>query len=189
MVKVFLRLALLALGVVLGPLAAVAHPLPGSTVTLAQKAGSVAVTLTIPVPELIAARPTLAALGDVPKGVSLPAPQQQDLAAYLREHIALTPADQPELDLQLISVQVQNAQNADVDHYDLLIVELSAPLQADQRLFPATLIYDAVLHEVRNHRATVWLAQPGKAALPLGKIIRFDAALGRVPPLELSNIP
>jgi hypothetical protein len=177
-------LVVMALGVALRPLA---HPFPSSTLTISPETGGVKVILTIPVPELIIARPTLTGLGGVPKNASLPAPQQKDLVAYLREHMTFTLADHLIVDLQLISAQVQVAQNADVGNYDLVVVEMAAPLQAEQSLFMATLTYDAVLHEVRNHHTTVWLAQPGHAALPLGEIW-FDAALGRAHPLVLSEV-
>jgi hypothetical protein len=183
-----LRLAVLALGFALGPFAALAHPLPSSTLTLTPEAGKLELTLTIPAPELIAAWATAADLGDLPPNSTLTAPQQNDLAAYLRQHMTLTPADHAALDLQLISAKLQDAKNEDVDHYDLLVIEMAATLPKDQNLFPATLTYDAVLHEVRNHRATVWLAQSGKAALPLGEI-RFEAGLGRANPLVLSGSP
>jgi hypothetical protein len=184
--KTVLRLVVLGLGFALGLLAALAHPLPGSTLTFAAEADKLELTITIPVPELKLARSTLSQLGNLQDKGSLTAAQNEDMAAYLREHLTLTPADRPALNLQMISAKVQDAQYEDVGSYDLLVVEMAAPLQAGQNFFPAVLTYDAVLHEVRNHHASVWLAKPGSAAMHLGDI-RFDATLGRSYPLELSG--
>jgi hypothetical protein len=184
-VKIILGLTIFALGVALRSFAPLTHPFPGSTLTIAPEMGSLKVKVTIPVPVLSIARPTLTGLDDTPKNASLSALQQKDLDLYLQEHISLTPADQPALDLQLINAHVQDAENADVGRYDLLVIEMAAPLLADQSLNNAILSYDVVLHEVRNHHATVWLARAGHDALPLGEI-RFDAALGRARPLVLS---
>jgi hypothetical protein len=184
--KNILRLVVLGLGFAPGLLAALAHPLPGSTLTFAAEADKLELTITIPVPELKLARSTLSQLGNLPDNSNLTAAQNKDLAAYLREHLTLTPADRPALDLQMISARVQDARHEDVGQYDLLVVEMAAPLQAGQNFFPAVLTYDAVLHEVRNHHASVWLAKQGSAAVHLGDI-RFDATLGTSFPLELSG--
>jgi hypothetical protein len=183
-----LRIAVLATAVVMSVLGALAHPLPGSTLTFSRVEANVEVTLTIPVPELIAAQPSLNGLGKAAKNADLPAALQNELDAYLRQYLTVTPADQSPLILQLFKAHVQDAQHEDACHYGLLVVHMSAPLQASKDLFPATLTYDAVLHEVRNHRATVWYAQPDGTPLLLGKI-RFDAALGGTRPLVMSGVP
>lgn len=188
MAKFLLWFAVLVWSVGFGAQVARAHPLPGSRLTITPEAGSVELNLAIPVPELLIVLPSLGELRSMPKNTNIPSALQNDLASYLRKHMVLTPAKHSALDLKLIRAKVQEAHNEDVDHYDLLIVEMAAPLPANQSLFPAVLTYDAVLHEVRNHRASVWLAQPGKAAVLLGKI-RFDASLGQARPLELPGIP
>jgi hypothetical protein len=182
-----LRLAVLAGALIASAVCAFAHPLPGSTLTIAHQTASVQVTLTIPLPELIVARPSLKELGGVAKNTNLPAQPQLDLAAYLRQHMTVSPASQSPLELQLVTALVQDAQHEDAGHFGLLVVQMSAPLQPNASLFPATLTYDAVMHEVRNHRATVWFAPPKLAPILLGKL-RFDQALGRTRPLELPDV-
>ncbi|MGL4489158.1 MAG: hypothetical protein ACRCU5_06925, partial [Rhizobiaceae bacterium] len=179
-----LRMVVLVLGIVAGVLSAFAHPLPGSKLTLTRAAENVEVTLAIPVPELIVARPSLNGLGGVAKNADLPAALHEDLAAYLQQRVALTLADQSPLNLQLLKAKVENAQHHDVGHYDLLVVQMSAPMQSNRSLFRATLTYYAVLHEVRNHRATVWLIGANKKPALLGKI-GFDARVGLARPLVL----
>jgi hypothetical protein len=183
--KLVLSFAILVLGGVISPLATMAHPLPGSTLTLVPEVGRVELTLSIPVPELILAQPALAGLAALPNKTRVPTALQLNLNAYLQEHIALTTEGHPASELQVTSASINDAQDEGVDHYDLLTVRMVAPTVTTQKL---SLTYDAVLHEVRNHRVDVWLAPKGKAAVLVGKI-RYDAAVGRAKPLLLPNIP
>jgi hypothetical protein len=185
MTKFIFWLVVLALGCVTGPMATLAHPLPDSTLTLTPEAGRLEMTLTIPVSELILAQPTLAELAELPDKAMLPTALQKNLTTYLQQHMALTTDSHPAADVQVTSASVSDAKNENVDHYDLLTVKMVAPSIEIQKL---SLTYDAVLHEVRNHRLSVWLAQEGKDPLLIGKI-RYDAALGRAKPLLLPNIP
>lgn len=183
-----LNLLVLAVGVVASASCAFAHPLPDSKLTFAVDTTKLELTLEIPVPELIIAQPTLSKLEDVKKTTDIPFPIKNELAAYVQQHLSITPIGQSPLKPQLISAQVLEAHTEYVNQYDLLIVQMSAVLPANRQLFPAKLTYDVVLHEVRNHSAIVWFASPDKTPVRMGKI-RFDAALGLTRPLELTEIP
>jgi hypothetical protein len=181
-----LRLLTFAITLYASAPSALSHPLPGSTLTFARGDENVELTLTIPVPELIVAQLALVGIGEVAKNSDFPVPLQSQLFKCLFAHMTVTPVDHSALNLQLLKAQVQDAHYGHVGHYNLLFVHLSAPLRSEKNLFPATLTYDAVLHEVRNHRATVWFAEPDKNPVLLGKIW-FDAVSGRARPLQLSR--
>ncbi|MGL4404297.1 MAG: hypothetical protein ACRCT6_00930 [Notoacmeibacter sp.] len=149
---------------------AFAHPLPESIVTIVPRDTKVEVKLSIPVKELILAEPKLRGLAHVEGHGPLSHDLLEVLSAYLNQHIAIVPADQSVLELKVRSAAVLVTKTEHVDRFQLLIAELEASMASDQEPFPATFTYDAVLHEVRSHRATVWIAGLNTEPTLLGKL-------------------
>lgn len=183
-----LRFAVLALGVTVAPMAAFSHSLPGSTLTFSRDDDSLDLILTLPLEELVLALPALTDLEELPKNTPLPTAVQDQLADYFATHLILLPADQAALNQQLISAQLDEAQNDDVGLSDLLVVDLAAPLAPDQTLFPLTITYDAIMHEVRNHQATVFVQTADGTPAVVGQI-EPDPSLAKAAPLVLQTVP
>lgn len=183
-----LRFAVLALGAASTPTIGFSHALPGSTLTFSRDDDSLDLTITLLLQELILALPTLAGLEDLPKPDPLPAAVQAQLADYFAAHLILLPADQAALNQQLISAQLDEAQNDDVGLYDLPVVDLAAPLAPDQTLFPLTITYDAVMHEVRNHQATVFVQTANGTPAVVGQI-EPDPSPAKAAPFVLQTVP
>lgn len=169
---------------ILAALPATAHPLPGSTVTYRVDAGNLDVTLTIPLHELALAQPAVKALAETPAEVALSGDLLPQLADYFAGHMAVIAADKSALVLGMTAARIDGAAHEDIGHYEVLVVDLSAPIKPAQQVFPATLTYDAVMHEVRNHRAEVFSQNLGGKPQAVG-VIHFDPALGAATPLVL----
>lgn len=180
------RALVLLVGVMVSAPQVFAHPLPGSRLTISRAATSVGMMLSVPVPELILAQPNLSALGDLSYGSDVPAALQAQLRGYFLQHFRLVVAEQNQLKLRVARMRVEYARHDDVGDYAVLVLNIDAPLPVEQSLFPATLTYDAVMHEVRNHRATVWFTESHRKPVLIGKI-RFDATLGRSTTLVLKE--
>jgi hypothetical protein len=63
----------------------------------------------------------------------------------------------------LLRVALQNTENAQVGTYKLLVLYFKTPLPASEVPSALTPTYDAVMHKVRNHRATVYWSKPDAA--------------------------
>ena len=180
------RLFALVLGLaqVVCVVSASAHPLPSSIVTYSVDADSIDLTVTIPLHELALALPAVRVLGKAPAEGPVAANLTPQLATYFDDHVALLAVDQSRLALGMASAKITGATHEDIGPYSLLVVDLSAPLLPGQNAFPPTLTYDAVMHEVRNHRAEVFLQRSGQHPQAIG-VIRFDPDLGASAPLAL----
>jgi hypothetical protein len=169
---------------ILAALPATAHPLPSTIVTYRVDANSLDVTLTIPLHELALALPAVKALGETPAEAAVTGDLLPQLADYFAGHMALVAADHSALVLGMTDARIGGAEHEDIGHYALLVVDLSAPIKPSQQVFPTTLTYDAVMHEVRNHRAEVFSQSLGKDPKAVGGI-RFDPDLGAAAGLDL----
>lgn len=148
---------------------AFAHALPGSTLVLWQEGDRLALTITLALEDLVVASPQFTDLEDVETGHELSAPQAARVAAYLEDHVDLrTPST--DLEPTLVNASLATGENAHVGRFTTLIATLVIPLPERGDPFPLTLVYDAVMHEVRNHRATVYWGSPGT---PLEAIADF----------------
>jgi hypothetical protein len=137
-----------------------AHALPGSTLTLQQEGAKVRLTVQFPLEDLVIAAPDLAALNEAKLGVALPQKLTDDLAQYLKLHLEIGQGDAP-LTLTLSDARIEPSFNQHLGYFMLVVSQWDVATPTPD---PASfeLKYDAVMHEVRNHRATVqWLAQDG----------------------------
>ncbi len=162
------------------PLAA--HPLPGTEIVISVEPARLSLTLTVPYTDL-----ALAMANGLPKSTGiapLPAEVEQALATYFAQHMAVAVKGQPAPQLTLIRANPERATHEDIGAYTQLVLDFSAPLAADRQAFPLTLTYDAVIHEIRNQSATVFLQSTGQEAVAIGEI-RLDPATGKVAPLTV----
>ena len=175
------RAALLTLAVMIGGIAtgisgmgvsgmgiiqsAHAHALPGSTLIFQQQPQhTLKLTLQFPREDLLIAAPQLAALGDAKPDAPLAQALTDQLGDYLNQHLALS-NDGDALPLTLTEAHLTSTYQPQLGDYLLVVTQWNVKTeQAD----PDSLLlkYDAVMHEVRNHRAEVeWQTPEGDTRL------------------------
>jgi len=181
---VFLRRLALSLGLALCGTQGLAHALPGTSLTIRAEAEATLLTITLPLHELDLAMPDGTGLGSDPATGPVPEGARERIAAYLATHLAVATASAEDLDLRLAEARLERAQDDHVGAYDLLVIDLTAPAAA----FPLTLRYDAIMHEVRNHRAAVHLQAQGAAPVGIG-VIRVDPATGKANAVTIPALP
>ncbi len=154
------RVAILALSLFCSGITAVqAHALPGSVLTFSQDQESLTLSISLPVEDLALAAPSLAMLESWTPDQDMPL---ADIAAYFEEHLVLRNAS-GNFALSLTQTALQTDANHNVGEYVLLVLQFTSDVPADGDIFPLSLTYDAVMHEIRNHRATVLWAEPGSS--------------------------
>ena len=155
------RVGLLALCVLVsGPGAVLAHALPGSVLLLQPQEAGLQLTIQFPLEDLLIAAPELAALEEATSEGPLRLETAELFNQYTQRHLSLT-EDDTTLPLTLAEVRLQSTYHEHLGHFMLVISQWDV---ANVTSEPSSLVlnYDAVMHEVRNHRATVqWLAQDG----------------------------
>lgn len=159
------RMALF-LGLTLWGQALLAHGLPGTSLTFQPTGDRVALRITMPLEEL---NLVLDKLGDVAFNQDLPAPSEsevQRISNYLMNHLFVADLQENIVQFSVLSARIDGAFDDHVGDYQVLVVQLSA----SQATFPLTLRYDAIMHEVRNHRATVFLERSGVAPVKIGTL-------------------
>ncbi|TDL90870.1 hypothetical protein [Meridianimarinicoccus aquatilis] len=172
-----MRSNLLALAVfICGTGAVLAHALPGSVLLLRQQGSALQLTVQFPVDDLIIAAPELSALEGLPSGQPLPQELAAALARYLGRHLAVTKETSP-LDLTMTDARVQSTYHDHLGDFALVVSQWQMTGAGD-RSTPLILTYDAVMHEVRNHRAAVhWIEQNGESR-QISEFGYFGAANG-----------
>jgi hypothetical protein len=176
-----LGLAALAVGG-LAPRNVSAHPLPGTVIVLSASNTRLSLSISLPVDDL-----ALAMGGQMPQPAEAgPVTPDFDraLATYFADHMSLAADGAADLDLTLTRAHLARATHDHVGAYTLLVLDFSAPLATG----PLTLTYDAIMHEVRNHSATVFLQSAGQDAVPVG-LIRLDTTSGKTAPLVIPDLP
>lgn len=176
------------LGVLLAVFAAplLAHPMPNTEIAISIGAGSAVFEIAIPEPELrLALPPAWGRTGDL-----LAEPQRTQLARYFDAHFAVLTDTGVAVPHVIQSISRWQAGTPDVGEYQELRVRIVVPATAgfDPRSF--SLRYDAVIHQVPNHFALVYLDRDfgtGRIshALPVEVgVIRYDFRNDRIPPFE-----
>ncbi len=132
---------------------AFAHALPDSVVTLARVEDQLSVTISLPLEDLLIAEPTLADLENAPVAEELSVLSMPDLVSYLGAHIALHHGE-IRLPLSLRSAALRWDKNDHVGEFKVLTVQMTSPWQDPEGAM--ALLYDIVMHEIRNHRAQVF---------------------------------
>lgn len=181
------RSCLLAFAVFVGCAGAVlAHALPGSVLLLRKQGSALQLTVQFPVEDLIIAAPDLHDLEALPPNQPLPQELAAALARYLERHLSVT-KDAVPINLTMIDARIQSTYHDHLGHFALIVSQWQIT-DAWDRSTPLLLTYDAVMHEVRNHRAMVqWIEHDGKSR-PISEFGYLGAADGTLlyrPPIDL----
>ena len=155
---------------------ALAHALPGSVLSLRLQGGLLQLTLQFPVEDLIIAAPEFVALEDVEAGQSVSEELTDELTRYLSRHLSVS-ENGVSLDLNMTDVRLQPAHLDHLGQFTLLVSQWEM-MGAEKDSTPLELSYDAVMHEVRNHRATVQWIEPNGDLRLISEFGYFDAANG-----------
>jgi hypothetical protein len=168
-----------------------AHPMPNTEIAVSPGPGSVVLDIAIPEPELRLALPP--AWG--PSTDLLVEPHRSALARYFEEHVVVrTPAGEM-VPRVVESLSRWEARSPEVGDYRELRVRIVArgTAQFDPRRF--SLHYDAVIHQVPNHFALVYLDRDfrtGRIAddtpVEVG-VIRYDFRRDTTPTFEVTLAP
>ncbi|MBB1454450.1 hypothetical protein [Pseudoalteromonas sp. SG43-5] len=151
-----MRVLALALCVLLSTKFANAHALPGSELTLTeQPTNTLSLKLSFALEDLIIAAPSLFSLDGAQIDEPLKGNVLNKLNDYLHSHMALI-SDAQALPVTLNHAEINLVHNSHVGFYRSMVIELSAPFNNQSELFPMSLHYDVIMHEVRNHRAIVY---------------------------------
>jgi len=151
-----MRVFALALCILLSTKFANAHALPRSELTLTEQPNNtLSLKLSFALEDLIIAAPSLFSLDGAQIDQPLHHKVLNKLNNYLHSHMALI-NDAQALPITLNHAEVNLAHNSHVGFYRSVLIELSAPLNNQSELFPISLHYDVIMHEVRNHRAIVY---------------------------------
>ena len=142
-----------------------AHALPGSTLIFEQQPKhTLKLTLQFPREDLLIAAPQLAALGDANPDAPLAQALIDQLGDYLSQHLALS-KDGDALPLTLTEAHLTSTYQPQLGDYLLVVTQWDVKTEEAE---PDSLLlkYDAVMHEVRNHRAEVeWQTPAGDTRL------------------------
>ncbi|WP_405282019.1 hypothetical protein [Cobetia sp. Ld8] len=142
-----------------------AHALRGSTLIFQpQPQHTLKLTLQFPREDLLIAAPELAALGDAKPDAPLPQALTDQLGDYLSRHLALS-KDGDTLPLTLTEAHLTSTYQPQLGDYLLVVTQWDVKTEEAE---PDSLLlkYDAVMHEVRNHRAEVeWQTPEGDTRL------------------------
>lgn len=160
--------------IVLGGAPAQAHPMPDTRIVVRRDATGVRLTILLPVDDLRLAfdGPRLA----VP--LVLTEQTKEELTSYFARHVRIrTPAGDP-LPVSIRDYAVEQDADHDVGDYQRLRLIAFAPGAHDEEL---VLDYDAIIHQVANHRALV----SDETGRFLGAI-RYSLARKRSTPLVLA---
>ncbi|KPM81498.1 hypothetical protein [Cobetia sp. UCD-24C] len=168
-----------------------AHALPGSTLIFEQQPQhTLKLTLQFPREDLLIAAPELTALGDAKPDAPLAQTLTAQLGDYLSQHMALS-KDGDALPLTLTEAHLTSTYQPQLGGYVLVVTQWDVKTEEAE---PDSLLlkYDAVMHEVRNHRAEVeWQTPAGDTRLMAdfgffhsAHGVRLDLRKARQPPVK-----
>ncbi|MCF2906308.1 hypothetical protein L0666_15040 [Octadecabacter sp. CECT 8868] len=134
-----------------------AHALPGSVLTLSKVEERLDLTITLPVDDLAIAAPALAVLQTHPLDTPFAEPHLALLQGYLDAHLAVR-TDETAHRISLQSAVLQQTYDEHLGSF--LILKMSLAIEGNSNSGGLYLTYDAVMHEIRNHRAMVVWSSP-----------------------------
>ena len=134
--------------------AALAHALPGSVLTFSQDAHTVQLQIELALEDLVVASPRFDTLVDAPVG-DLDAAALRSLNEYFEDHLKVLTAANAALSMQVESGTLSLGDDLHAGTFQLLTVLVTGQI-TNEEIWPIRLTYDAVMHEVRNHRASVF---------------------------------
>jgi hypothetical protein len=149
--------------------AAQAHSLPAAVLVFSQAEQKLELSITLAVHDLEIAAPQFASFSDAPVPYDLPADSIILLAEYLGNHL-LVQHEGTDLQLTVSNASLSVGSHEDVGTYKTLVIGLTSTVDSNADIFPLTIRYDAVMHEVRNHRAQVYWVEPNQEHVRLTEI-------------------
>jgi hypothetical protein len=169
-----------------------AHPMPNTEIAISPGASSVVFDIAIPEPELrLALPPDLRQSADL-----LAEPARSALTRYFDAHVSVRTPAGTVVPHNVEAFSRWETQSPEVGAYQELRVRIRAPETAgfDPRHF--SLHYDAVIHQVPNHYALVYLDRDfhtgrladDDAPVEVG-VIRYDFRQDSTPPFEVTLEP
>jgi hypothetical protein len=166
----------------------VAHPMPNTEIAISLDGGGAVLDIAIPEPELRLALPqSWGRTGDL-----LAEPQRSALARYFDSHLSVLTTTGASVPHVVQSLTRWQAHDADVGNYEELRVRIVVPEMAGFDPHRFSLRYDAVIHQVPNHFALVYLDRDfhtGRIAdespLEVG-VIRYDFRRDLTPPFDVT---
>jgi hypothetical protein len=152
---------------------ALAHALPGSVLALKQEGAELRLTIQFPLEDLLIAAPDLVALQEAQPDGPLPPELMEGLGGYLERQLSFSEGGAA-LPLKLSDARLQPAFDDHLGYFMLVVSqwEVAVPTNGVNSLL---LKYDAVMHEVRNSRATVQWNAPDGTARPIAEFGFYDA--------------
>lgn len=142
---------------------AIAHALPSSVLVFSQINNQLTLSINVPLEELLVADVALSPLAELSENESIPADLENRVAAYFSNHLQLQ-NENTDLLLKFVNVSIQAAEKENVGVYKLLKLKFTATLNSTLR-GSMMLKYDAVMHEVRTHKATIYWEERGSDAI------------------------
>ncbi|MDO6567769.1 hypothetical protein Q4561_11925 [Alteromonas sp. 1_MG-2023] len=152
---------------------AFAHALPGSVLVFSENEDQLHVTITFSLDDLVIVEPEFERLADAEIGTSLTEEKLTALCRYIEPHIALSQTSNP-LPVELINATITEASNEHVGKFSQVKLQMVASTIEPTDTLPITLTYDALMHEIRSHRATVyWQNDGGNSVEGLTGVVDF----------------
>ncbi|MBZ2160514.1 hypothetical protein [Alteromonas stellipolaris] len=152
---------------------AFAHALPGSVLVFSENEDQLHVTITFSLDDLVIVEPEFERLADAEIGTSLTEEELTALRRYIEPHIALSQTSNP-LPIEFINATIAEASNEHVGKFSQVKLQMVANTIKPTDTLPITLTYDALMHEIRSHRATVyWKSDDENDIEPLTGVVDF----------------
>lgn len=156
---------------------ALAHALPGTDMVITQQADALTIVIAVPVPELLLAM-------QLPKDTpDVLATHGDAIRTYFAAHLMVTDAGGQFLPVAMSGWAIVPVMQDDVGTFDVLQFTAITPSTTTTGLM---LHYDAVMHRVANHYATLRQAQ-GTSLRYLG-MIGYDHLNKETPPFALGAL-
>ena len=149
-----------------------AHALPGSELVFKEVSSKPGITLSFPLEDFLIAAPHLSFVANLSSLTALSDGETARLTDYFSKHLVIARKKQ-RVRYSLQSINVSDAFNEHVGDYKRVTVRftLSSEHVLDDRFFPLELQFDAIMHEIRSHRTTVFF-EPSKRGKKL-KLAQF----------------
>ncbi|WP_460754637.1 hypothetical protein [Marinomonas epiphytica] len=157
---------------------AFAHSLPGSVLTFSQQGTSLKLTVKFPLEDLAIAEEYFHSLEKNPSTGPLSKQDQEYLFTYFQQHLEIQ-KDSKTLPYSLIDAELKSAYHHDLGNYVLVVSHLTFSLDSANAALPLVLDYEAIMHEVRSHRANVYWQRVDGALEKLSSF-RFKRVEGKV---------
>ena len=161
-----------------------AHALPGTVVTMSQDGTALSVEIAVNVEDLVIAEPLLVPLETMASGHITAPDVIETLARYFEKHMTLYQAG-AQVALTLEDARLGTDQNEHVGQFALLTVTFTGQTEEVTPEATMALQYDAVMHEVRNHRAVVIWTDNSNSARTLAEF-GFRSVNGQPALVELN---